>query len=409
MSANTIISVEHLTKTYKLNKSSQTENDLLIKSLFHSFKNITRKKSTEEFRALNEVSFTIQQGDRVGIIGRNGAGKSTLLKILSRITPPSSGRIQIDGRVTSLLEVGTGFHGDLSGRENIYLNGSILGMNKHEINKKFDEIVAFAEVEKFLDTPVKRYSSGMYVRLAFSVAAHLDSDILIVDEVLAVGDAAFQNKCLGKMEEANHNSGKTILFVSHNMGQVSALCNKGILLNKGRVEMNGPLPEIITHYFNNGATENITCFTYEPKPESEYCIRQVRLLNYQSQECKNFAHDETISLEIEIEQHVKLNDVFLGIHFCDMLDKRIFTSDISLTDKFEKNGILKFRVTIPHTTLTPNTYNFSMGIHIPNIQVIDEKMNAGTFSIYDNGSEFYKYANVDYGVVFVNCNWQVIH
>ncbi|MDI9340917.1 MAG: ABC transporter ATP-binding protein [Sediminibacterium sp.] len=407
MSANTIISVEHLTKKYNLNKSAQTENDLLIKSLFHSFKKITQKKSTEEFLALNDISFTIQQGDRVGIIGRNGAGKSTLLKILSRITPPSSGRVQIDGRVTSLLEVGTGFHGDLSGRENIYLNGSILGMSKQEINKKFDEIVAFAEVEKFLDTPVKRYSSGMYVRLAFSVAAHLESDILIVDEVLAVGDAAFQNKCLGKMEEANHNSGKTILFVSHNMGQVSALCNKGILLNKGQVEMNGPLPEIITHYFNNGASENVTCFKYESKPESEYCIRQVRLLNHQLQECKNFAHDETISIEIEVEQHVKLNDVLLGIRFCDMYDKRIFTSNIALTDKFEKNGTSKFKITIPHTTLTPNTYNFSIGIHIPNIQLIDEKNNVGTFQIYDNGSEFYKYSDVDNGVVFVNCKWEM--
>ena len=188
-------------------------------------------KSTEEFWALKDVSFEVNQGDRIGIIGRNGAGKSTLLKIISQITEPTEGRITIDGRVASLLEVGTGFHPELTGRENIFLNGSILGMSKKEIESKFDEIVAFSEVEKFLDTPVKRYSSGMYVRLAFSVAAHLEPDILIVDEVLAVGDAAFQKKCLGKMEEVSGHV-RTIIFVSHNMGAISQLCNRAILLKK---------------------------------------------------------------------------------------------------------------------------------------------------------------------------------
>lgn len=195
----------------------------------------TSAQSSEEFWALKDVSFQIREGDRVGIIGRNGAGKSTLLKILSRITEPTEGRALIDGRIASLLEVGTGFHPELTGRENIFLNGAIMGMRKEEIKRKFDEIVAFAEVERFLDTPVKRYSSGMYVRLAFAVAAHLEPEILLVDEVLAVGDAAFQKKCLGKMEEVGRN-GRTVLFVSHNMNAVEHLCTHAMLIDKGNIK-----------------------------------------------------------------------------------------------------------------------------------------------------------------------------
>ena len=206
---------------------------------------LTNKK--EDFWALKDVSFEVKQGDRVGIIGRNGAGKSTLLKILSRITEPTSGRIEITGRVASLLEVGTGFHPELTGRENIFLNGAILGMGKAEIKQKFDEIVAFAEIEKFLDTPVKRYSSGMYVRLAFAVAAHLEPEILVVDEVLAVGDAQFQKKCLGKMEDVA-KKGRTVLFVSHNMNAIEALCETVILLQAGRLISQGNVFEQITSY-----------------------------------------------------------------------------------------------------------------------------------------------------------------
>lgn len=205
----------------------------------------------EEFWALKDVSFDLEQGERLGIIGRNGAGKSTLLKLLSRITEPTEGKIEIRGRVSSLLEVGTGFHPELSGRENIFLNGTILGMNSREIRAKFDEIVAFAEIEQFLDTPVKRYSSGMYVRLAFSVAAHLEPEILIVDEVLSVGDAQFQRKCLGKMEEVN-KEGRTVIFVSHNMTAVTSLCSKCILLERGKVCAVGDATAVTTSYFKGG-------------------------------------------------------------------------------------------------------------------------------------------------------------
>ena len=255
---STVISVQNLGKKYILNHQPQERYTALrdvmangakkfAHKLRHPFAIAENDATHEEFWALNNVSFDIKQGDRVGIIGGNGAGKSTLLKILSRITEPTVGKVNIKGRVASLLEVGTGFHPELTGRENIYLNGAILGMNKADIKNKFDEIVAFAEVEKFLDTPVKRYSSGMYVRLAFAVAAHLEPEVLIVDEVLAVGDAQFQKKCMGKMQNVG-SEGRTVLFVSHNMAAIKALCNRGILLNKGSLTFEGNATEAIDLY-----------------------------------------------------------------------------------------------------------------------------------------------------------------
>lgn len=258
--SETVIRVENLSKKYIIGHQKQERYTALRDVIAEGAKSLGRKllkpgkrfsdPGGEEFWALKDISFEIKQGDRVGIIGRNGAGKSTLLKILSRITEPTSGRISIKGRVASLLEVGTGFHPELTGRENIYLNGAILGMSKAEIKKKFDEIVAFAEVEKFLDTPVKRYSSGMYVRLAFAVAAHLEPEILVVDEVLAVGDAQFQKKCLGKMEDVS-KGGRTILFVSHNMGVIESLCNQGIFLEAGRIYYSGSIQKSIEFYLHS--------------------------------------------------------------------------------------------------------------------------------------------------------------
>jgi lipopolysaccharide transport system ATP-binding protein len=248
------IEVSGLGKHYVIRHESRHDN--LRDTLHHTARKLWRRFrwgtgfATEDFWALRDVSFSIQPGEVVGIIGRNGAGKSTLLKILSRITEPTRGRVTLRGRVASLLEVGTGFHPDLSGRENIFLNGAILGMSRVEIRKKFDEIVAFAEVEKFIDTPVKHYSSGMYVRLAFAVAAHLEPEILIVDEVLAVGDAAFQKKCLGKMNEVARNSGRTVLFVSHNLEALRAICHTGVLLKSGCVQHTGPIQEVVSQYYS---------------------------------------------------------------------------------------------------------------------------------------------------------------
>jgi lipopolysaccharide transport system ATP-binding protein len=262
--SDSIITVENLGKKYVLGHQKTERYTALRDVMAEQARSLSRRMrqlfgngageqngTKEEFWALKDVSFEVKQGDRVGIIGRNGAGKSTLLKVLSRITEPTTGRVRIKGRVASLLEVGTGFHPELTGRENIYLNGAILGMSKAEIKRKFDEIVAFAEVEKFLDTPVKRYSSGMYVRLAFAVAAHLEPEVLVVDEVLAVGDIAFQKKCLGKMNEVSA-SGRTVIFVSHNMAAITQLCKQILWMDQGQLRMYGSFDGVVPSYLSHG-------------------------------------------------------------------------------------------------------------------------------------------------------------
>ncbi|WP_295434373.1 ABC transporter ATP-binding protein [uncultured Thiodictyon sp.] len=274
------ISVENLSKSYVVgHNAAKTERYTALRDVLAlNVRNLARKTSDmihgraivqgdefEEFWALQDVSFQVKCGDVVGIIGRNGAGKSTILKILSRITEPTKGRIVINGRVSSLLEVGTGFHPELTGRENIFLNGAILGMSRSEIRRKFDEIVAFAEVDRFLDTPVKRFSSGMYVRLAFAVAAHLEPEILLVDEVLAVGDSEFQKKCLGKMNEIS-TEGRTVFFVSHNMGMITSLCKTALLLEKGAIIHRGAATETVTFYYTGGNhSPHVADFTQGPR------------------------------------------------------------------------------------------------------------------------------------------------
>jgi lipopolysaccharide transport system ATP-binding protein len=302
-----VIKVVNLSKKYSISHLQQERytalRDVITNStkkigkrILRSFSNLnyklTNSATIEDFWALRDVSFEINRGDRVGIIGRNGAGKSTLLKILSRITDPTSGRIEITGRVASLLEVGTGFHPELTGRENIFLNGVILGMTKAEIKRKFAEIVDFAEIEKFLDTPVKRYSSGMYVRLAFAVAAYLEPEILIVDEVLAVGDTQFQKKCLGKMEEVGRE-GRTVLFVSHNMASLSKLCTRGIVLESGHVKTDSPVGDAIKLYLadNEGDSNKmivLSCSDVKP---------QFRTIRLREDRC---AYGESIAIDCEI-------------------------------------------------------------------------------------------------------------
>jgi len=285
-----VISVENLSKRYlvghQVERSGVYNYTALRDVLGRELRNAARKAadvvrgrqvvqgdSIEEFWALRDVCFEVQQGEVLGIIGRNGAGKSTLLKILSRITEPTSGRVTLRGRVASLLEVGTGFHPELTGRENIYLNGAILGMTRAEIRKRFDEIVAFAEVERFLDTPVKRYSSGMYVRLAFAVAAHLEPEILIVDEVLAVGDAEFQKKCLGKMDKVSRQDGRTVLFVSHNLSAITELTRRVVLLDKGSIAMDGSAVEAISAYLSKRVQASIYVSPYGEHHEPPHVAR----------------------------------------------------------------------------------------------------------------------------------------
>lgn len=414
MNSDIAIKVENISKCYQLTQNIGGGYDSLLGSTFRGLKRTFSTKSAskqkEEFWALQALNFEVKRGDRIGIIGHNGAGKSTLLKILSRIVKPSTGRITYEGRLASLLEVGTGFHGDLTGRENIYLNGSILGMTKREIDSKFDEIVAFSEVEQFLDTPVKRYSSGMYVRLAFSVAAHLDPDILIVDEVLAVGDAAFQKKSIGKMEASSQNDGKTILFVSHNIGQISAFCNKGILLKQGRIIEEGALGGIINTYFGTDTTKEKAEFIYENTGEKTYCIERVRVLNTQNALTKNFAHTESIRLAIDIKRKRPVSDVLVSVFFSDMLDKRLFTTQVPINDKFGNTDSLALQLTLPSHLLTANTYFFTVALHVPNVQVLDEHRNLSTLSVFDNGSDYYKYQGIDMGYFFMDgAQWEVKH
>lgn len=274
--SDVIIKIEDLGKKYIISHAQSTGGYTALRDVIsNKAKAVIKKKeqfpAKEEFWALKDVNFEIKRGEAVGIIGRNGAGKSTLLKILSRITEPTTGRIELNGRVASLLEVGTGFHPELTGRENIFLNGAILGMTRVEIRKKFDEIVDFSGVEKFLDTPVKRYSSGMYVRLAFAVAAHLEPEILVVDEVLAVGDAEFQKKCLGKMDDVAKQHGRTVLFVSHHMSSVLQLCKKCIWLSNGTVFMDGNSKDVIVEYSQQKGTSHVK---FDGKPITELYVEQ---------------------------------------------------------------------------------------------------------------------------------------
>jgi lipopolysaccharide transport system ATP-binding protein len=328
MSAN-VIQVESLSKSYVLSHERGGSNrfyryqrlsDVLIQTAQAPFRFLSKDRAPdpthEEFWALKDVSFEIKQGEVVGIIGRNGAGKSTLLKILSRITEPTKGRIEIEGRVSSLLEVGTGFHPELTGRENIYLNGTILGMTRREITRKFDAIVAFAEVEKFLDTPVKHYSSGMYVRLAFAVAAHLEPDILIVDEVLAVGDAQFQKKCLGKMQDISGQEGRTVLLVSHNAGMIQQLCNRAIFLQQGRLMMMGRPEEVIYNYMSSASEKRgfVDCRSITSRQGSgEIRIVWLRLLNKEGSLNTDFSIGDDLILEIGLETHRQVKDIRISV------------------------------------------------------------------------------------------------
>jgi homopolymeric O-antigen transport system ATP-binding protein len=298
----TVIRVKNLGKQYRL--GTQNSAYSTIRETIAAKARFARNGAAREITtlwALKDVSFDVQQGEIVGVVGRNGAGKSTLLKILSRITEPTTGRVELNGRVGSLLEVGTGFHPELTGRENIFLNGSILGMSRQEITDRFDAIVEFAELQKFLDTPVKRYSSGMYVRLAFAVAAHLQPEILLVDEVLAVGDSAFQKKCLGKMQDVAH-SGRTILFVSHNMSAVQRLCTRAILMEQGSVAMDGSVTAVTSEYLRTGTTElgERVWPDQATAPGNDVVrLRAVRARNTAGKICSEFMIGDPLTVEVE--------------------------------------------------------------------------------------------------------------
>jgi lipopolysaccharide transport system ATP-binding protein len=364
----TVIKVEKLGKKYILThqrkepyialrdvitEKAKTAVRKLSRPLLPKTPNSTTDTAHEEFWALKDVSFEVKQGDRVGIIGRNGAGKSTLLKILSRITEPTTGRIGINGRVASLLEVGTGFHPELTGRENIFLNGAVLGMTKAEIKKKFDEIVDFAEIEKFLDTPVKRYSSGMYVRLAFAVAAHLEPEILVVDEVLAVGDAQFQKKCLGKMGEVGKD-GRTVLFVSHQMPAVEVLCTGAILLEQGLIVAAGEVHSIVETYMSRMIKTSQTLLA----SGGTHNIRSVKISNAHGLETDHFSVGDDLVFDIELfhSTFVEKPRLSIGIHTPNGERLATIHTDIQQNKDWAFQGTKRLRAVWRKNRLVPARY-----------------------------------------------------
>ena len=395
-----IITVENLSKSYLVGHRTggRSRYTTLRDVLAQEVRNFSRKAidvvrgrqvvqgdEVEEFWALRNVSFEVNEGEVLGIIGRNGAGKSTLLKILSRVTEPTEGRICLGGRIASLLEVGTGFHPELTGRENIFLNGAILGMTRGEIRKKFDEIVAFAEVEKFLDTPVKRYSSGMYVRLAFAVAAHLEPEILIIDEVLAVGDAQFQRKCLGKMDEVSRRDGRTVLFVSHNMGTIASLCPSAIWIESGKIRQRGESREVIDGYLTEGlpiAAKRIELAGVPRRPGTDTRLR-LQALEWQS--ALPLRHGEVVRATISFQTFAPLNDVTVGIGFSSLGGTRLLTYDTDFQDGFRpslaKPGVYTVQVEIDSLPMGPDNYYLDIGCRSGDSHMLDYVLQAAQIEV----------------------------
>jgi len=408
-----IIEFHNISKEYALGgvvRRQETFRELVMRSLHTPFRARAaepKRAGGGRFWALRDISFDVNPGEVIGIIGRNGAGKSTLLKIMSRITDPTEGLIRIRGRMASLLEVGTGFHPELTGRENIFLNGAILGMRKTEIVSKFDEIVAFSEVEKFLDTPVKRYSSGMYVRLAFAVAAHLNPEILVVDEVLAVGDMAFQKKCIGKMSEVSQ-SGRTVIFVSHNMAAVQNLCQRGVVLTGGKLAFNGSAEDAIQHYLHSVSGEGAHGHIIDLANTPRATLGRPRLL-----ERMEFYTDGDLPMPgslpmgagLKIRVHFPfaepVNSFDVGIGFDNMFGQRVFTAHSGFQPdrpQATRIGPQVFVCNIPSLTMVPGEYTLRIWLEI-NRREVDLVDDAARIQIIE--SDYYGTGRVPWNGSFV--------
>ncbi len=398
-----IIKVENLSKRYRIGVKDETHDNLtgkIISWIISPFTNFRRVQKLSKFNnddaqdiiwAMKNISFEVNNGEILGIIGKNGAGKSTLLKILSRIVEPTSGQATVYGRVASLLEIGTGFHRELSGRENIYLNGTILGMTKGEINKNFDDIVEFSEVGKFIDTPVKRYSSGMYVRLAFAVAAHLNPEVLIIDEVLAVGDAAFQKKCLGKMSETA-KSGRTVLFVSHNMHTIQHLCSRTILLEDGKIVLDGKTNEVVGHYLRQDTDtliegeNNLKKWHGTRKSFGNLRLTAVRTLDNNGEICTIFNIYDPITIEVDIK-NITDNGFVLSYMIHDPQANMVYhirSQDSNIVTQ-HLNSKTTVRMTIPELRLVENTYSIDIWLGNYFDLLEDHVENVMTFNIINQG------------------------
>lgn len=358
----------------------------------------TSKGESEYVWSLRDINFEIEQGDAVGIIGRNGAGKSTLLKLLSKVTKPTTGKIYTNGRIASLLEVGTGFHPEMTGRENIYLNGAILGMTRKEITRKFDEIVDFSGVERYIDTPVKRYSSGMYVRLAFAVAAHLESEILIVDEVLAVGDAEFQKKCLGKMGDVSKGEGRTVLFVSHDLNAVSQICQTGILLNQGLVEYKGAIRETVSTYLNSN-NDSVIYLNQKDNSAKSMFIREIQVVKNNGEVSKEYLYNEPINFKFTIGINEKIKDTSFFVTIMDSRKRRVFSCEREFVDE-------TMTLSIEPNTLVRGSYSIHAFINQPKVAQLDVAEDVCKFTVIDPGSYLSKHGEYDYGSVFGRYVWE---
>jgi homopolymeric O-antigen transport system ATP-binding protein len=415
------IRIENLGKKYRVQQGKpragyRTLRESLVDAAAAPFRRLRRglgpDNGAEDFWALKDVSFEVQPGEVVGIIGRNGAGKSTLLKILSRITKPTTGRVEINGRVGSLLEVGTGFHPELTGRENVYLNGSILGMSNREIHRRFDEIVAFAEVERFLDTPVKRYSSGMYVRLAFAVAAYLEPEILIVDEVLAVGDAQFQKKCLGKMG-AVAREGRTVLFVSHNLAALQNLCHYGEVLVAGQLAFSGGIEDTIRNYIgsvgHSGEGEIDLTGSRARTVGATHLIERVRLLDGSGRITNTFASGDAVQLELQMSQWAEIENPQIGVGVNDQFGQRVFTvGSFYAAGLPDLHGGEVVRCEIPTLPLAPGVYTLTLAAGPVANPTMDWLQYAVGLTIVE--SDFYecgRMPHASHGSVLVRSNWKV--
>lgn len=410
------VRVENLSKKYTIGNPSSGSLRETITGLFSK----NGQSKTDEFWALKDVSFDVKKGEAIGIIGKNGAGKSTLLKILSRITEPTTGRVEIDGRVSSLLEVGTGFHPELTGRENVFLNGTILGMSRAEVKAKFDEIVEFSGVEKFLDTPVKRYSSGMKVRLAFAVAAHLEPEILVIDEVLAVGDAEFQKKCLGKMEDVA-GQGRTVLFVSHNMAAVKSLCTKGILLKNGSIIKQGNVENAIDYYLTESFKSsqnnllipgNYNLHSRKNPYGQNLLIKSLMLFNEKDEVTDTFAMGSALKFSIETDGLNNYPNADIGVIIKSRNDQwltSINTAMVKPQIKEPRKKIERVNLYIPKLYLTEDSYLIDLSIAHKGVGRLDYVENAASINIVDNDvySNGYRVNNY-FGVFYTEGSWEII-